>query len=309
MEIISSNSQVDKYYLTWEDISLKAIELSGLVSSQLGIQYDTYRIYKIYGVPRGGIYPAIMVDKRISANTRLVTTPEEADIFIDDIIDSGATRNKFEKDFPGVPFLALYDKAKGEVPGWLVFPWEEMVLETGPQENVTRIIEYIGEDSEREGLRETPGRVVRSWDTLYGGYKVDPKTALKIFGEDSSDEIVLLKDIEFYSTCEHHMLPFFGKAHIAYIPQGKVVGISKLARILEVFSRRLQIQERLCQQITKLLDEELAPLGSACILEAQHFCMTARGVQKQNSIMVTSSLTGVFKNKDASRAELFQMIK
>ena len=118
-----------------------------------------------------------------------------------------------------------------------------------------------------------------------------------------------MKDIEFYSTCEHHMLPFFGKAHIAYIPDKKVVGISKLARVLEVFARRMQIQERLCQQITDLLDEELTPIGSACIIEAQHFCMTSRGVQKQNSIMMTSSLTGAFRSNDTTRSELFQMIK
>ncbi len=131
---------------------------------------------------------------------------------------------------------------------------------------------------------------------------------MKTFEDGSCDEVVLLKDIEFVSHCEHHMLPFLGKAHIAYIPNGKVLGVSKLARLLEIYSRRLQIQERLCQQITTALDEHLKPLGSACVIEAQHLCMVARGVQKQNSVMVTSSLTGVFRDKGEARSELLDMI-
>ena len=151
--------------------------------------------------------------------------------------------------------------------------------------------------------------MVKSWEKLFSGYKQSPVDILKVFKDDDSDEMVLLKDIEFYSTCEHHMLPFHGKAHVAYVPDGRIVGVSKLARLVEMFARRLQIQERLCQQVTECLDEVLKPKGSACILEAQHFCMTSRGVEKQNSIMTTSSLTGVFRDKPEARAELFQMIK
>jgi GTP cyclohydrolase I len=121
--------------------------------------------------------------------------------------------------------------------------------------------------------------------------------------------MVLLKNIEFYSTCEHHMFPFYGKAHIAYIPNGKVIGVSKLARLLDIYAARLQIQERLCQQVTKALEAHLAPLGAACILEAQHMCMTARGVRKQDSIMVTTSLTGSFRTNAACRAEFFSSVK
>lgn len=168
---------------------------------------------------------------------------------------------------------------------------------------------HIGEEPNREGLRDTPSRVMRSWDTLYGGYNVDPKDVLTFFEDDTSNEMVLLKDIEFYSTCEHHMLPFFGKCHIAYLPNKRVVGISKLARLMEVFSRRLQIQERLCQQITSAMDRLLLPKGSACVLEAQHFCMTSRGVQKQNSVMVTSSLTGAFQEDVRTRSEFMSLIK
>ena len=121
--------------------------------------------------------------------------------------------------------------------------------------------------------------------------------------------MVILKNIEFYSTCEHHMLPFYGKAHIAYIPDKKIIGISKLARILEIYARRLQIQERLCQQVTEVIDGMIKPKGSACILEAWHFCIAGRGIEKQNSILVTSSLTGAFKESAKTRSELMNMIK
>jgi len=179
-------------------------------------------------------------------------------------------------------------------------------------ECVKGMLEYIGEDPCREGLRDTPKRVVQAWSELFRGYGANPADVFKSFDEEC-DELVLLKNCEIYSTCEHHMLPFFGKCHIAYIPLNeKVVGISKLARLVEIYSRRLQIQERLCKQVTASLMKYLKPIGAACIIEAQHFCITSRGVNKQNAIMVTSSLDGVFKQKDAegiaSRAELLKLI-
>lgn len=177
-------------------------------------------------------------------------------------------------------------------------------------ENMIRaIMQEIGEDPAREGLTDTPKRVIKSWNHLYSGYEKDPKEIFTVFDSEGYDSMVLLKNIEFYSMCEHHMLPFFGKAHIAYIPNKKVVGISKLARLLEIFSRRLQIQERIGIQIIKELDKNLQPLGSACILEAQHLCMVARGVEKQNSIMTTSALSGVFKEEISAREELMRLIK
>ena len=172
------------------------------------------------------------------------------------------------------------------------------------------LIGYVGDDPSREGLTETPARVVRAYTELFSGYAVkDPASVLKSFEDGACDELVLLKGIEFYSTCEHHMLPFVGTAHVAYIPNGRVVGISKLARLLEVFTRRLQIQERIGQQVTATLDSALGCLGAACILEAKHLCMTCRGINKQHSVMVTSSLTGVFRSEASARAELFQLIR
>jgi len=174
-----------------------------------------------------------------------------------------------------------------------------------------KILEFIGEDVTREGLIDTPSRVIKSWGKLYEGYSKKPEDVLTVFSADGYDQIILLKDIELYSTCEHHMIPFFGKAHIAYLPdpKGKIVGISKLARLLEIYARRLQIQERLGEQVTMALMEHLQPLGAACIIEAQHLCMKARGVEKQNSIMVTSSMKGVFMNNPSAKQELLQLIK
>jgi len=180
------------------------------------------------------------------------------------------------------------------------------------KEAIKKIISDIGDDPAREGLLETPSRVVNSFRELYSGYNTDPREIIKIFSSKDScdyDQMVLLKNIEMYSMCEHHLLPFFGKAHIAYIPDSSVIGISKLARILEMYSRRLQIQERLTCQIVDCLMENLRPKGAACVIEACHFCMMARGISKQNSIMVTSSLKGVFLDDEKTRFEFLETIK
>jgi len=178
---------------------------------------------------------------------------------------------------------------------------------------VKGIIEHIEPDQKgnfREGLRRTPKRVVESWKELYSGYEQDSKKALNsTFNGEGYDGIVLLKDIEFYSTCEHHMLPFTGKAHVAYIPTDRIVGISKLARIVEVYARRLQNQERITTQVADALENHLKPLGAAVIIEASHACMGCRGVKKSHAIMSTSAMRGVFFDKAEARAELMQLIK
>jgi GTP cyclohydrolase I len=175
------------------------------------------------------------------------------------------------------------------------------------------ILECIGENISREGLVETPERVARAYGKLFEGYAMNVEDQFTSFSSDGCDELVVLKDIEFYSTCEHHMLPFFGRASVSYLPGTKVIGVSKLARILDIYSRRMQIQERIGMQVVNALMEHLDCKAAACIIEAQHFCMMARGVQKQNSVMVTSALTGVFKEQSqaglAARAELMSLIK
>lgn len=184
-----------------------------------------------------------------------------------------------------------------------------MNKEISSEEAIEKVIESIGEDPSRDGLLDTPKRVVRSWGELYKGYKEDPKDCARVFECESYTGMVLLKDIELYSMCEHHMLPFVGKCHIAYIPDKKVIGISKLARIMEIFARRLQIQERLTDEIADSIKDLLAPKGVAVRIEAEHFCMRMRGVGKQNSTMVTTSLRGLFINDASTRNEFLNSIK
>jgi len=176
-------------------------------------------------------------------------------------------------------------------------------------QNIANQISYIGDDPRREGLEETPERIIRAWSEIFSGYHKDPADIFKTFSAGGYDEIVLLKDVELFSTCEHHMLPFYGKAHIAYIPDGKVIGISKLARLLDIYAKRLQIQERIGQQVVGDLMTFLRPKGAACIIEATHLCMRMRGVEKQNSIMTTSSVAGAFYNDHRARYELMNLIK
>jgi len=175
--------------------------------------------------------------------------------------------------------------------------------------HVKAILEELGEDPEREGLLKTPGRVARALRELTKGYKQDPEAIINgaLFTEDYS-EMIVMKDVDFYSMCEHHMLPFFGKAHIAYLPKGKIVGISKLARLVDVFARRLQVQERMTTQIASLLMEKLTPEGVAVVVEAEHLCMRMRGVEKQNSYVVTSAMFGVFREKQETRDEFMNLI-
>ncbi|HEY3412090.1 MAG TPA: GTP cyclohydrolase I FolE [Armatimonadota bacterium] len=172
------------------------------------------------------------------------------------------------------------------------------------------LIERIGEDPTREGLIKTPERAWKAFEFLTEGYLQDVRTVLNkaVFHEDY-DDLVLVRDIEFYSLCEHHLLPFMGKAHVAYLPQGKVIGLSKIARLVNMFSRRLQVQERLTQEIGLALEEAIQPAGVAVVLEAQHMCMMIRGVQKQSSSMVTSYLSGCFRDDPKSRAEVLDFIR
>ncbi|PIF06396.1 MAG: GTP cyclohydrolase I FolE [Draconibacterium sp.] len=174
--------------------------------------------------------------------------------------------------------------------------------------NYSEILRILGEDPQREGLGKTPERVARAMQFLLQGYKTDPVKILEsaIFKEEYR-QMVIVKDIEIYSMCEHHLLPFFGKAHVAYIPNGVITGLSKIARIVDVFARRLQVQERLTTQIKECIQNTLNPLGVAVVIEAQHLCMQMRGIQKQHSITTTSDFTGAFQ-KTATRDEFIKLI-
>jgi len=176
-------------------------------------------------------------------------------------------------------------------------------------ESYKKVLEDIGEDANREGLLKTPERVAKAMQFLTQGYDVDPAAILKsaMFAEQYN-QMVVVKGIEMYSMCEHHMLPFFGKAHIAYIPNGHVVGLSKIPRVVDVFSRRLQVQERLTNEIKDCIQDPLQPQGVAVVIEAQHLCMQMRGVEKQNSVTVTSAFTGLFMNDEKTRKEFITLV-
>lgn len=283
-----------------------------------------WKPYKaIHGIPQGGTAIALelghLLGLPVIEENQLNTRPADQVLIVDDLVDSGATISRYK----GHDTACLHIKAHtpedkyptfwiSKVSDWITYWWEASE-EKSIRDNVTRILQFIGENPTREGLVKTPDRVVRSWQEIYGGYKIDPASVFTTFEADGYSELVLLRGIEFFSTCEHHMLSFSGKAHVGYIANDRIVGISKLARLLDIYARRLQVQERIGQQVTQTIMKYLKPAGAACIIEAEHLCMRCRGVEKQNSVMVTSSLTGRFlEDSDggrAARAELMGLIK
>jgi GTP cyclohydrolase IA len=302
--------------LNWADVGKLAAHVGRKIAED-----NRGKHVALYGVPNGGIHAAQLVYNYacpVGGMVALTTQPEDGNVVIvDDIIDSGKTRDDHQQRYDDEfgrprPFYALIDlqgehkHLKGK---WLEFPWESMKRQDGPQDAVRRLIQYAGDDPDRDGLKETPDRVVKSYGELFSGYKTDPKSLFKCFDDPSYDQMVVLKDVEVHSFCEHHMLPFHGRAHVAYVPKGRVIGLSKLARLVEVFARRLQVQERLTQQVVQALNEGLGPLGAACVIEAKHHCVCARGVGKQHSTMITSALTGCFLTDGPARAEFFNMIR
>jgi len=173
----------------------------------------------------------------------------------------------------------------------------------------TELLKELGEDPKREGLKETPKRIAKSFEKIFGGYMQKPEDVITTFDGENYDEMIICKNIDFYSNCEHHMQPFFGKVSIGYIPGKKIIGLSKLPRIVEIFSRRLQNQERLTMQIAKSLSKLIKPKGVGVVIEGQHLCMMARGVEKQNATMITSYCTGIFRKNLSTRTEFLKLIK
>lgn len=270
------------------------------------------RATKVYAIPRGGI-PAALAVIRYSGCLNLTDDPSEADLFIDDIVDSGYTMKRWCEEYPGRPFFSLIDKTQknSEYAGrWVVFPWEK-TAEGGIEDNIRRLIQFVGEDPARGGLLETPQRVARAWRYWCSGYYREASDILKVFedGAEKYDEMVIVKDIPIYSKCEHHLADIFGTATIAYVPNGKVVGLSKLSRLADMFARRLQVQERLTSQIADALEKHLQPEGVGVIIRARHLCMESRGICQQGHHTITSALRGVLKDKPEARAEFMELAK
>jgi GTP cyclohydrolase I len=275
------------YKITWEEIYAKIETLKNNLDKKV----------KIYGIPRGGQIIAGLTGMAVD-------TPEEADIIVDDLYDSGTTYKKWYKKYPNKEYCFLYNKKYEHQNTWLEFPWEN-TGEKEVEENVVRLLEYFGEDTNREGLQDTPKRYIK----FFKEFLNPPEWNCTTFESEGYDEMIVQTNIPFHSLCEHHIAPFFGTGHIAYIPNKRIVGLSKLARTLETFARRLQNQERITNQVAEFLEKELKPKGVAVVLTAKHMCMEMRGVKKHNTNTTTSKMIGVFKDDLNARNEFLNLIK
>lgn len=293
-----------KRYLTNGDCAYAAGRMYDLILS-----YRMGGPTRVWGVPRGGIPVAYLIHgmDRIA----VVTSLSDTDVVVDDVIDSGRTKSLYL----GKPFFALADfleekKKDGE---WLVFPWEQGVngKDQSADDIVIRLLEYIGEDPKRGGLLETPRRVLKAWEDWTSGYNQNPQEILKCFedGSESYDEMILVKNTPFYSICEHHLAPFFGTITVGYVPDGRIIGLSKISRVISIFAKRLQVQERLTTQIADALNENLKPKGVAVMVKARHLCMESRGISQQGHTTITSAIRGVFMDDVKAREEFLSIAK
>jgi GTP cyclohydrolase I len=280
----------------------------------LAMRWKVANVTDVYGVPHGGYVPAAIVAGTLGVP--LVDEPRRRTLIVDDLVDSGATMRRLVDDHPECWADALYRKPHSptgfapkakQVSGWLVFPWEQIQAVAGPEDAVVRLLEFIGEDPGRPGLTDTPGRVIRSFAEMTAGYGVDVAELLSRTFDDRCDEMVLVRDIDFTSLCEHHLLPFTGVASVGYVPGERVVGLSKIARLVDVYARRLQVQERMTVEIAAALDLHLSPRGVGVVVRARHSCMGCRGVRKPSAEMVTSALLGVFRDKPEARSEFLAL--
>lgn len=272
----------------------------------------TGSVFKVYPVPRGGISAALALSAHLPIF--LVEQPHIADIIVDDLIDSGATKERLNVEFPHTPFYALIDKRDTEWgQSWVVFPWEinnDAYVDTA-EDNIRRLLQFVGENPKRGGLLETPHRVTKAWKYWCSGYGQDVGSIFKVFedGAEKHDQMVTVADLPIYSHCEHHMAPIIGTVTIGYIPNGKIIGLSKLSRLADVFALRLQVQERMTDQIADAIQEHLEPVGVGVCIKARHLCMESRGVCKQGHHTITTALRGAIKDEPSARAEFLQLAR
>jgi len=298
--------------LTHDDVQALAHRTADAIRQYQHGSSNPNAALRAYAVPRGGVPVAYLLQSLVGFH--ITSNPADADIFIDDLIDSGSTLERYCDEYPGKPFFALIDKREGDVAQrdqWIVFPWG--VTDEGADESgndiIVRLLQLIGEDANREGLSETPARVVKARRHWCSGYGKDAGKLLKVFedGAEKYDQMVIVKDIPIYSHCEHHLAAIIGTASIAYIPNGKIVGLSKLSRLADMFARRLQVQERLTDQIADALVEHLQPIGVGVIIKARHLCMESRGVCQQGHHTITTALRGAIKDEAQTRSEFLRL--
>lgn len=302
----------EKRYVTNLECLHAARQLKAQIFEKVGGRHNSRNTIRVYGVPRGGIPVAYLL--AFCDGIGIVDDPNSADVFVDDVIDSGRTADHFVHLYK-VPFLALGEwlTPPKSPEQWLVFPWEIGYTreDRSADDIVIRLLQFVGEDPSRGGLIETPKRVLRAWQHWCGGYGEDPKDHLKTFddGGENYDQMVTVKDIPFYSTCEHHLAPFFGTATISYIPNQRVVGLSKLSRVLGGYARRLQVQERLTVLVADCLQENLSPKGVGVLIKARHLCMESRGISQQGHFTITTALRGEFMEDHKVRDEFLAIAK
>lgn len=288
-------------HITWKEVEAEADRIALHWQGKVG---------SVYGIPQGGAPLAVMVANRLGCEVLEKPVIGMNCLVVDDLVDSGETLKRYFKDYKVDAAFRKSHSPKHYAPNattiddWLSFPWEKN--DGAPTDGIVRLLEYIGENPARDGLTDTPERVLKAMKELTQGYTADIASILSVSFDVQYDEMVIVRDMPFVSLCEHHMLPFTGTATIAYIPKDRVVGLSKLARLLDAFSQRLQVQERMTMQIADAMEEHLQPLGTGVVIHGNHSCMACRGVKKHGE-MVTSALRGVLRTKPDARAEFLSL--
>lgn len=257
---------------------------------------------KVFGIPTGGVFVAYSLQSCLAIE--VVDDVKDADIIVDDILDSGRTMSRYSEMNPKAICLAAYNSTGH----WITFPWDKGENESA-LDIPTRLLQFIGEDVTRGGLQDTPMRFLKAWKDWTSGYGQDPQDQFKAFedGAENYDEMIILKDIPVYSQCEHHLAPFFGEATVAYIPDKKIIGLSKISRMVDIYARRLQVQERLTTDIANCINDMLGPIGVGVIVKCRHLCMESRGINRKGIITTTSALMGWFKERPEVRQEFLRL--
>lgn len=294
--------EIKDYQPNWMEIRKRITELIKIKNEFVNkLINNNYSSLKVYGIPRGGTYVALILCELYGF--RMADEPEYCDIIVDDIYDSGETAKYYEQFKK--PMFFVYDKRRDNIEKWIKFPWEQKPSQE-IEYNITRLLEFIGEDPQREGLIDTPKRVIASYKELLMAGKTN-ELKITTFDANGHDQMIVEKNLPLYSFCEHHMIPFFGTCSVGYIPNERIVGISKIARVVDHFSRSLNTQEYLTDNIANYLFEKLEPKGIGVVITARHLCQEMRGIRRPGK-MITSSLRGLFLKEQKVKEEFINFI-